>query len=291
VRAGRALRGAGVHLRLLARAGRAVIAAREAGTDAAEAVEAAVGWAPFLRAVAEVEDLARPEAIDARAELVERWQSMRGFAPTLLEAFEFEGAPGAAGLLRAVALLRGMNAAGRRNLPADAPIGFVRRAWRPFVTGADGRPDRRAWEVCVLSELRDRLRAGDVWVAGSRRYRRFEDLPLPRPTVAALRAEGPLPVGVPESADAYLAGRREALGAAMAEVAALAEPGRLPDAALDADGLRIAPLRAETPPEARVLAADAYDAVPRPRVTDLLLEVDGWTGLTGCFTHDCSAGT
>src|SRR6185437_8794539 len=43
-----ALRAAGVHLRLLARAGRAVIAAREAGTDAAEAVEAAVGWAPFL---------------------------------------------------------------------------------------------------------------------------------------------------------------------------------------------------------------------------------------------------
>ena len=37
-----------VHLRLLARAGRAVIAAREGGTDAAEAVEQAVGWAPFL---------------------------------------------------------------------------------------------------------------------------------------------------------------------------------------------------------------------------------------------------
>lgn len=54
------------------------------------------------------------------------------------------------------------------------------------MTGADGRPDRRAWEVCVLSELRDRLRAGDVWVAGSRRYRRFENLLLPRPTLAAL---------------------------------------------------------------------------------------------------------
>ena len=61
---------------------------------------------------------------------------------------------------------------------------------------AGGKVNRRAWEVCVLSELRDRLRAGDVWVRGSRRYRNFEDCLLPKPTFAALRAEGPLPVGV-----------------------------------------------------------------------------------------------
>lgn len=35
--------------------------------------------------------------------------------------------------------------------------------------------DRRYYELCVLSELRGRLRAGDVWVVGSRRYRSFEE--------------------------------------------------------------------------------------------------------------------
>ena len=90
-----ALRDAQRHLRLLARAGRALIAAREDGTDAAEAVESAVGWGPFLRAVAEAEQIARPETVDVRAELVQRWPAMRQFAPALLEAFAFEGAASA----------------------------------------------------------------------------------------------------------------------------------------------------------------------------------------------------
>ena len=67
-----ALRDAQRHLRLLALAGRAVIAAQEDGMDAAEAVECAVGWEPFLRAVAEAEQIAQPETVDVRAELVQR---------------------------------------------------------------------------------------------------------------------------------------------------------------------------------------------------------------------------
>jgi hypothetical protein len=191
-----ALRAAQGQLLVLARAGRAVIAAHEGDADPVAAIEQAVGWAKFLRAVAEAEDLARPETVDVRAELIQRWPAMRQFAPMLLEAFAFEGAPSAAGLLKAVALLCEMNRAGKRALSKTAPVGFIRRGWRPFVLDADGKLNRRAWEVCVLSELRDRLRAGDVWVCGSRRYRNFEDCLMPKPTFAALRAEGPLSVGV-----------------------------------------------------------------------------------------------
>ena len=121
-----------------------------------------------------------------------------------------------------MALLRKLNRDGKRALPKDVRVGFIRRGWRPFVISADGRPERRAWEVYVLSELRDRLRAGDVWVRGSRRYRNFDECLLPKPTFVALRAEGTLPVGVSEDVGQHLAARQEKLEVAMAEVAALA---------------------------------------------------------------------
>ena len=100
----------------------------------------------------------------------------------------------------------------------------------------------------------------------------------------ALRVEGPLPVGVEKDVERHLSARRDALAAAMEDVAVLAKAGRLPDAVLDETGLRITPLKAETPPEALRAAQDAYGMLPR----DLLLEVDGWTRFSDCFTHQRS---
>jgi hypothetical protein len=162
-----ALRDAQIRLRLLARAGRAVIAAHEGDTDLVTAVEEAVGWSRFLRAVVEAEALARPEVIDMRAELIQRWPIMRRFAPALLEAFVVEGAPSASNLLKAVALLRESNRTGKRKLPSDIPTGFIRRGWRPFLLDETGHVDRRAWEVacspsCAIGAVRATFGSGAV---------------------------------------------------------------------------------------------------------------------------------
>ncbi|WP_342242161.1 hypothetical protein [Inquilinus sp. OTU3971] len=44
----------------------------------------------------------------------------------------------------------------------------------------DGAIDAAAYELCLFAELRDRLRAGDVWVVGSRQYRAVEDQLVPK---------------------------------------------------------------------------------------------------------------
>jgi len=53
-----------------------------------------------------------------------------------------------------------------------------------------GTIDRRYYELCVLSELRDRLRAGDAWVVGSRRYRSFEERLISNETLEELGQSG-----------------------------------------------------------------------------------------------------
>jgi Tn3 transposase DDE domain len=219
-----------------------------------------------------------------------RYPTIRQFAPTLLDAFHFRGRRGTAGLLRAIEILCELNRTGQRALPAQAPTGFIRRIWRPLVLRA-GAVDRRAYEICVLCELRDRLRAGDIWVEGSRDYRDFEDTLMPRPTFEQMKADGPLSLAVDIDGLAYLQGQRNLLEERMRDVAALARIGRLPDVDLRDGALKISPLRAITPPEADVLQRQTYNALPRVRVTDLLLEVDAWTGFSECFTHQRSGRT
>lgn len=149
-------------LRTLVAACRALIDAREGGRDPFEALDKSIGWHKFVASVADAETLARPDTTDPRAELLGRYATIRAFAPTLLRAFQFKGGPAVASLLRALEALRAMHASGKRTLPAKPPTGFIRRSWRRFVMPG-GVIDRKAYEICALSELRDRLRGGDVW--------------------------------------------------------------------------------------------------------------------------------
>ena len=81
--------------------------------------------------------------------------------------------------MRAIEVLREVNSKGASVLPKSAPTGFVRQRWASYVLPG-GEIDRRHYELCVLSELRDRLLAGEVWVTGSRRHRSFEERLLSR---------------------------------------------------------------------------------------------------------------
>src|SRR3546814_6886495 len=76
---------------------------------------------------------------------------------------------------------------------------------------------RSTYEFCALVELRDRLRAGDMWVEGSRRYRAVEQQLIPSPVFATMRAAGPLPIPAPDTASAWLDERRTRLARRLAE--------------------------------------------------------------------------
>ena len=189
-----------------------------------------------------------------------------------------------ASLLKAIEVIAEMYRSGKRSLPE------MRR--RPSSASPGGHLysmastiDRKAYVLCALSELRDRLRAGDVWVDGSRQYQDFENYLLPKATYTLLKAEGPLPLAIETDSERYLAGRCDALARELSVVSKLAEAGKLQDVEIADGDIKITPLRAVTPPEAAALKDAAYDLLPRVKITDLLQEVDRWTGFCECFTH------
>jgi TnpA family transposase len=271
-------------VRLYARVGAALIAAREAGQDPFAAITAVIPWERFRVSVAEAEALARPEDFDSYEKLGEHYAAMRRWAPAFLASFSFQGVPAAASLLRAVDTLRAMNEAGALKLPKSAPTGFIRERWARYVMPG-GEIDRRYYEFCVLSELCGRLRAGDVWVVGSRRYRSFEEHLISREAQQELLQNGTLPVAVDPDFERFIAGRRARLDGRLAAVDTKAKDGLLLDVSLEKGVLKIAPIEKSTPPEAEALAARLYAMLPRIRITNLLSEVARWTLFTDCFTH------
>ena len=271
-------------LRLYARVGEALIAARAAGGDAFAAIEGVLPWNRFESTVAEAHQLAQPEAFDDLALLDDRYASVRKFAPLLLAEFEFHAAPVATDLLRGLDLLRELNASGKRTMPEVAPTSFVKPRWRPHVFRPGGLIDRHFYELCTLSELRDRLRAGDVWVQGSRQYRDFESFLIPNDVFVQMQQE-PLPLDIDTDWSSYMAERRHCLQTKMDDVAAKARNHSLPDVSLANGQLRISPLKKNTPASAVEFSAQAYTLMPHVKITELLSEVDGWTHLADHFVH------
>ena len=271
-------------VRLYARVGTAVIAAREGKRDAFEAITKVISWERFCASVAEAEVLARPEEFDAYEKIGEHYAAARRWSPAFLDAFAFEGVPAAASLLRAVAVLREANRKGATRLPLSAPIGFVRGRWAAYVLPGRGI-DRRHYELCVLSELRRQLQAGEVWVAGSRQYRSFEERLISKDALLAMQQAGTLAVAVEPDFNRFIEARRALLDARLTAVDARAKGGLLPDVTINRGVLKVAPIEKSTPPDAEALVARLYAMLPRVRITDLLAEVARWTMFPDCFTH------
>ena len=274
-------------VRLLAKLGVALIKAKAGGADLDGAVATAVGWEKLAASVAEAERLARPDKADLPALAARAWPVLHRLGPVFLDAFKLRAVPTAASTLRAVELLHDAYRSGGRTWPESLPVSFLRTAWRDAVLGATQSvgAERRIWEAATLLALRDRLRAGDIWVEGSRQWRAVEDQLIPPPLFAAMRVAGPLPIAVPATAADYLAERRALLDQRLSDVAAKAAADALEDVTIKGGDMKITPLKAVTPEAAEDLANRLYGMIPTARITSLLAEVHRWTRFADLFTH------
>lgn len=259
----------------------ALVVAREQQADPFRAVEAVLPWAALVATVRDTEAGQQAGQLDPMHHLLRSYPKLRSYAVKLLQAFEFRAAPAAEPLQEAIGLLQQMYQDGKRTLPDQVPLRFVRPKWAPFVL-EDGQVNRRYYELCVLDELRLALRAGDLWVEGSRKYRDLDEYLLPQDAWAARLAE--LPLTLPETFDAYWHATLPQLTERLETVSSLLEKGELTDVSMPRGKLRITPLKNAVPPGVEPLARQLAARLPRLKITDLLLEVDGWTHFSSAFT-------
>ena len=136
-----------------------------------------------------------------------------------------------------------------------------------------------------MSELKNALRSGDISVVGSRQFKDFDDYLIPPDKYTALAHEGRLPVGVDPDCERYLSERLGFLEAQLDTVNRLASSDELPDAIITDTGLKISPHDATVPTIAQALIDRTASVLPHVKITELLIEVDQWTGFTRHFTH------
>lgn len=259
----------------------ALVKAREMNTDVFKAVEAVVPWEAFVSTVRDQESAARTAQLDPMRHVLKNYGKLRAYAPRLLQAFEFKAAPALQPLVEALSLLRELYSSGKRTLPEQVPLGFVKPKWAAYVFEG-GEINRRYYEFCVLDELRLALRSGDVWVVGSRKYRDLDAYLLPRERWPEHLTE--LPLNLPGMFEAYWQSTRARLDEQLNLVGALLGRGELADVKWHRGKLRITPLKNQVPPEVERVAALLGTRIPRLKITNLLLEVDRWVNSSGAFT-------
>ena len=272
-------------VRLYGRIGQALIDAKQNGSDPFAAIERVIPWNDFAQSISQAKALAQPESFDFLYHIGEGYITLRRYAPAFLDVLKLSAATAAKDVLDAIEILRLMNTNNLKQLPDDVPTKFITPRWMSLVKTDNGF-DRRFYELCALSELKNKLRSGDVWVHGSRQFKDFNEYLVPIEKFTAQKLANELPLAIPIDCDQYLNERLTLLEAKLSATDLMALTNDLPDAVINSSrGLKITPLDTVVPDEAQALIDKSAALLPHVKITDILMEVDSWTGFTQHFTH------
>jgi len=277
-------------LRLYYQLGHALIEAKEKGIDPFVAIEKIIPWEEFKQSLADTQKLAQSEDFDYLQHIKNGYRQIRRYSPAFLDILQLKSAPAARNIIQAVETIKSMYAKHTRKVPDDVPKEFIRKRWEKLIF-SDGGIDRCFYELCALSEVKNALRSGDIWVQGSREFKDFEEYLIPVNTFNSLKENGKIPLEVSMDCQQYLQDRLNILDEQLMIVDRLAQGDKLPDAMLTSSGLKIKPLTNTVPQEAQSLIDRAYRLLPTIKITELLMEVDAWTGFTKHFTHIKNGGS
>jgi TnpA family transposase len=255
-----------------------VLLAPPSDGDIRAQVSQRVGLEQLHEAAQSCREFQRLEERGQLDELCARYTNLRRYLPAFF-GLPFAGERGSEELLAAIAILRRLDAGEVADLPKDAPCHFVPAAWRAALYRDDGTLDRRVWIIALSQAVRDALRAGDLYLPGSRHHVSFWNLVYDEQRWATERERAYGTLVLPTEAETALGRLRQEYSEAVGRVAfglpentfASVRHGRLqlkrPDAL-------------EIPERTRQLRRAIETSLPRVRIEELLQDVDRHCGFT-----------
>ena len=265
----------------IARVLEAVSRAVRGGRDIAEAVQAVATLDQLDRDAALIRRTTQPSRGNVLGELGPEYKVFKRAGARFVSSFAFEGHRTTEPLRAAMSVMADLAGDWRSPLPDDVPLGHIERRWQRHVI-QNGAVDRTYWELATYFALSSALASGDVWVPTSRLHRALDVLLEP---VVATAGAGR---GSSAFADAgsWLDARERELDAALLDVSRGINGG---DPALFAGERLRFPKEPKTDlverDETRSMAHRTYGLLPTTRITDVLSQVERWTGFVGQFGH------
>ncbi len=253
-------------------------------------------WAAIGRTVSREQLAAAVEAVNATTrpavdthleQLLTRYSLVRRFLPALLTTVRLEAAPGGADVLVAWQALRSLE--GRRVVRADeVPLALATGPWAARIAGPDDVLNRPAYTFLVLERLREALRRRDIYAPVSQRWADPRARLLDGPAWYAARDGVATSLGHDLDPRRELAVLAEDLDAAYRAVAErFAENDAVRIETVDGHDRPVLTAldKLDEPASLLALRAAVDDLLPRVDLPDVLLEVAGWSGFLGEFTH------
>ncbi len=214
----------------------------------------------------------------------------RRMVPPLLAALQFRSNNASwRPILDALDLIERWQQDGRRVVPVDlAPQGSIPAKWREAVIDASGRLNVITFELCVLAQLRERVRAKEIWVDGADRYRNPDnDLPTDFEAQRHIYYQG---LGLTQDAGAFVSQVRDVLTRELHLLnRTLPENEQVRLRTFGENRIRVTPFApVPEPPGLGALKREVERVWPMTGLLDVLKETALDTGFLDCFETSAS---
>lgn len=145
--------------------GKALIKAKENNLDPYKVIEEIMDCSTLIKSIEEAKTLTRPEDYDY---LDLTLFILRRYTPKLLKVLEFKSTKLNEAILESIEIIKSLNKSGKRKIPDNSPVDFISKRWKNHVFEKDGSINRHYYEMAVVTELRGRVKAGDISISGSK---------------------------------------------------------------------------------------------------------------------------